>query len=98
MRFPPLQKNNTISLEQFLRLQEIKPANEYIEGHIFQKPMPQFRHSTFQSEIIFCLNQIGKPKKIAYAFPELRCNFAGTLIVPDIAVKLWQNILFQANR
>jgi len=59
--------------------------------------MPQFQHSTFQPEIISCLNQIGKPKKIAYAFPELRCNFTGTSIVPDITVMLWQNIPFQAN-
>jgi len=92
-----LEKQNTISLEQFISLPEIKPANEYIDGQIFQKPMTQFQHSTFQSEIISCLNQIGKPKKIAYAFPELRCNFAGISIVPDIAVMRWQNIPFQAN-
>jgi Uma2 family endonuclease len=90
-----LEKNS--SLEQFLSLSEIKPANEYIDGQIYQKPMSQFQHSTFQVEITSRVNQIGKLKKIAFAFPELRCNFADSSIVPDIAVMRWQNIPFQAN-
>lgn len=88
----------TISLEEFLALPETKPATEFIEGQIHQKPMPQGKHSTLQSEIITSINQIAKKKKIAYAFPELRCSFEDTTIVPDIAVMRWGNIPFDPNR
>ncbi len=30
-----------ITLEEFLALPETKPAREYIDGKILQKPMPQ---------------------------------------------------------
>jgi Uma2 family endonuclease len=89
--------SNTLSLKEFLTLPETKPASEYIDGQIYQKSMPQLQHSTLQAEIVSCINHIGKQKKIAFAFPELRCNFAGVSIVPDIAVLRWQNIPFQAN-
>jgi len=36
----------TLSLEDFLKLPETKPACEYIQGQIIQKPMPQGHHST----------------------------------------------------
>jgi len=89
---------NTLSLPEFLALPETKPATEYIEGQIYQKPMPQGQHSTLQSEIVTAINQIGKKKKIAYAFPELRCSFKDISIVPDIAVMRWKNITFEANK
>ncbi|BBC24365.1 Uma2 family endonuclease [Pseudanabaena sp. ABRG5-3] len=88
---------NTISLEEFLALPETKPASEYIDGRIYQKPMPQFQHSTFQAEIVTSINQIGKPHKTAFAFPELRCNFGGISLVPDISVLRGQNIPFLPN-
>ena len=85
------------TLEEFLKLPETKPAKEYIDGKIYQKPMPQGKHSTLQSELISAINQAGKAKKLAYAFPELRCTFAGRSIVPDIAVFEWQNIPLDDN-
>ena len=33
-----------------------------------------------------------KSKKIAYAFPELRCTFGDRSLVPDIAVFRWERI------
>ena len=30
-----------ISLDEFLQLPETKPASEYINGQVYQKPMPQ---------------------------------------------------------
>ncbi len=86
-----------LSLEEFLALPETKPASEYIDGQIYQKSMPHFQHSTLQTEIASCINQIGKQKKIAFAFPELRCNFNGVSIVPDITVLRRQNIPFQTD-
>jgi Uma2 family endonuclease len=60
--------------------------------------MPQFQHSAFQVEIASAINLIGKPQKLAFAFPELRCNFSDISIVPDIAVMRWANIPFLENK
>jgi len=89
---------NNLSIKEFLALPETKPASEYIDGQIYQKPMPQFQHSTFQAEIVTAINLISKPQKIAFAFPELRCNFGDVSIVPDIAVMRWENIPFLPNK
>ncbi|PSB46516.1 hypothetical protein C7B80_13085 [Cyanosarcina cf. burmensis CCALA 770] len=91
------QSTAKISLEEFLQLPETKPASEYIDGKISQKPMPQGEHSTLQGGLVTSINQIGKPQKKAYAFPELRCTFGGGSIVPDIAVFEWQHIPLLPN-
>ncbi len=78
--------SKSITLQEFLELPETKPASEYIDGKIIQKPMPQGEHSTIQGELIIALNGALKPEKIARAFPELRCTFGGRSIVPDLTV------------
>ncbi len=87
----------TITLKEFLQLAETKPASEYIEGKIRQKPMPKARHSRLQSKIVETINKAAEINKIAYAFPELRCTFGNRSIVPDIAVIRWQNIQFNED-
>ena len=87
-----IQSPSKISLEEFLLLPETKPASEYVDGHISQKAMPQGKHSTLQFEFPSVINRVGKPQKLAYAFPELRCTFGGRSIVPDIAVFEWSRI------
>ncbi len=86
-----------ITLEEFLKLPETKPANEYIDGEIIQKPMPKGRHSRLQGKLCAAVNQVAEDAKIAYAFPELRCSFGGRSIVPDVAVFQWQRIPFNAD-
>ncbi|MFN5863447.1 MAG: Uma2 family endonuclease [Pseudanabaena sp.] len=81
-----------ITLEEFLELSETKPASEFIDGQIIQKPMPQGEHSQLQIEICEVVNQIAKPQTLAKAFPELRCVFGGRAIFPDIAVFRWERI------
>ncbi|MBD2439385.1 Uma2 family endonuclease [Nostoc sp. FACHB-110] len=81
-----------ITLEEFLKLPETKPSLEYIDGQIIQKPMPQGKHSAIQGEFVPVINAIVKPKRIARAFPELRCTFGGRSTVPDIAVFTWERI------
>ncbi|WP_414578054.1 Uma2 family endonuclease [Anabaena sp. CCY 9402-a] len=81
-----------ISLEEFLQLPETKPASEYIDGEIIQKPMPQGKHSRLQGELVTTINGVVKPEKIALAFPELRCTFGGRSTVSDVAVFAWQRI------
>jgi|266.fasta.fasta_contig_111_450201_length_732_multi_2_in_0_out_0_1 Uma2 family endonuclease len=86
-----------ISLEEFLELPETKPASEYIDGKIYQKPMGQGKHSTLQIELASAINQVGKRQKLAYAFPELRVTFGKRSIVPDISVFEWARIPLDAN-
>ncbi len=85
------------SLEDFLQLPETEPSSEYIDGQIYQKPMPQGKHSILQTELSSAIKQVGKPKKLAYAFTELRCTFGGRSIVPDIAVFEWSRIPVDAE-
>ncbi|MEG3845685.1 Uma2 family endonuclease [Microcoleus sp. herbarium19] len=92
-----IQSQSKISLEEFLLLPETKPASEYVDGQIYQKSMPQGKHSTLQFEFPSAINRVGKPQKLAYAFPELRCTFGGRSIVPDIAVFEWSRIPLNAN-
>jgi Uma2 family endonuclease len=82
----------SITLEEFLRLPETKPASEYINGQIIQKPMPQGKHSTIQGELVTAINAVMKPQHIARAFPELRSTFGGRSTVPDVSVFVWQRI------
>jgi Uma2 family endonuclease len=81
-----------ITLEEFLKLPETEPASEYIDGHIIQKPMPQGKHSTIQTEFSTAVNGMLKPQKVARAFSELRCTFGGRSTVPDVSVFTWQRI------
>ena len=83
-----------LTLQEFLQLPETKPASEYINGKIIQKPMPKGRHSRLQGKLCATINQVAEEPKIAYAFPELRCSFGGRSIVPDVAVFQWDRIPF----
>ncbi len=84
--------SKSITLEEFLKLPETKPASEYIKGQIIQKPMPQGKHSTIQTEFSTTVNVILKPRKVARAFSELRCTFGERSIIPDLSVFIWQRI------
>lgn len=86
-----------LTLEDFLKLPETKPASEYINGVIIQKPMPKGRHSRLQGKLCAAVNQVTEDQRIAYAFPELRCSFGGRSIVPDVAVFQWGRIPFTVN-
>jgi Uma2 family endonuclease len=81
-----------IALEAFLKLPETKPASEFIDGQIVQKPMPQGKHSTIQGDLGASINHTLKSQQIARAYPELRCTFGGRSTVPDIAVFTWDRI------
>jgi len=86
-----------ITLKTFLAMPETKPASEYIDGQIIQKPMPQGKHSRLQSDFTSLINSVVRAKKVACAFPELRCTFGGNSTVPDIAVFTWERIPVDKN-
>ena len=92
-----VKSSSQLSLEEFLRLPETKPASEYVNGHIYQKPMGQGKHSTIQACLSLEINQVGRPNRLAGAFTELRCTFGGRSLVPDIAVFEWSRIPREDN-
>jgi Uma2 family endonuclease len=87
----------TITLEEFLKLPETKPASEYVNGQVIQKPMPQGKHSKLQGKLVTAINQVVEDQKIALAFPELRCTFGSRSIVPDVSVFAWDRIPIDKN-
>jgi Putative restriction endonuclease len=56
----------SIAIEEFLKLPETKPASEFIDGQIIQKPMPQGKHSTIQRDLVNAIDSIIKQGKIAH--------------------------------
>jgi Uma2 family endonuclease len=82
----------SLTIDMFLSLPETKPAAEFINGQIIQKPIPQGEHSRLQAKLSSAINAVSENSKIAYAFTELRCNFGGDSIIPDIAVFYWPGI------
>ncbi len=89
--------SQAITLEAFLTLPETKPASEYIDGEVIQKPMPKGRHSRLQGKLGAAINQVTEDAQIAYAFPGLRCTFSNRSIVPDLSVFQWQQIPFSSG-
>ncbi len=94
----PIQSvEQRLTLEQFLALPETKPASEYIDGQIIQKPMPQGEHSTLQGDLVSFVNGVLKPGKVGRAYPELRCTFGGRSTIPDVSVFCWERIPRRAD-
>lgn len=81
-----------LTLAEFLQQPETKPASEYLDSQIIQKPMPQGKHSLLQGELVPFINSVVKRQQIARAFPELRCSFGDRSIVPDVAVFCWERL------
>ena len=82
----------SLTLDLFLAMPETKPASEFVDNKIIQKPMPQGKHSTIQLDLGSAVNHLLKPKKIARAYSEIRCTFGGRSIVPDLALFKWERI------
>ena len=86
-----------ISLEDFLRLPEEKPALEYFDGMVTQKVSPKTRHSRLQGVLVERINAFARPHRLAEAFPELRATFGGASTVPDVVVLRWDRIPYDDN-
>ena len=81
-----------LTLEQFLKLPEEEPALEFQDGMVTQKVSPKGPHSRLQYSLAERINRSAEPRKLAMAFPELRITFAGSSVVPDVAVYLWDRV------
>ncbi|PZV17474.1 MAG: hypothetical protein DCF20_06485 [Pseudanabaena sp.] len=81
-----------LTLEEFLKLPETKPACEFIDGEIIQKPRQQGKHSSVQLDLVSAINLALKSQKIARAYSKLRCSFGDRSVIPDISVYTWERI------
>jgi Uma2 family endonuclease len=70
------------SLDDFLRLPDVKPALEYGPDGVSQKVAPKTVHSVVQKRVLLLLDQRGRG---GLAFAELRITVAGRSYVPDVA-------------
>ena len=85
-----LQKG--LTLEEFLKLPEEKPALEFEDGTVTQKVAPKGHHSALQYEVAELVNRFARSRRLARAFPELRATYAGRSYVPDVSVYRWERI------
>jgi len=76
---------DVLTLAQFLRLPEIKPALEFIGGRIIQKMSPRYIHSKLGQTLWLWVYQFTAVHGLGETFQELRCTFGGESLVPDLA-------------
>jgi Uma2 family endonuclease len=75
---------DALSLDQFLRLPEAKPALEYIDGKVTQKMAAKRAHSALQNDLAAEIRAFARPRHLGRGYTELRCTFDGRSLVPDL--------------
>ena len=85
-------RHERITLEEFLRLPEERPALEYLDGKATQKVAPTGQHGWLQFGFAAFFNNHAVPMRLALAIPELRTTYAGASPVPDVAVYRWEHV------
>lgn len=81
-----------ITLEEFLKLPEKKPALEFEDGVVIRKVSPKPKHARLQPTMAALFDRFGEPQKLFLAFTEARTTFGGHSYVPDIVVYRWDRI------
>ena len=81
-----------MSLAEFLKLPEVKPALELRQGMVSQKVPPSGPHSSIQGWFVSRVNWFGVPRDLARAFPEARVILGEQTYVPDVVVYLWERM------
>lgn len=74
-----------MTLDEFLKLPQEAPWLEYVDGLARQKPMPGTWHALIQGAMVEALNRYARPRRLGWAFGELDCQYAGRVIIPDVA-------------
>lgn len=64
-----------LTLDEWLKLPETKPASEYARGEVLQKPMPNFPHYLLAGYFIDVLRAFVRRDNLGFVGPELRCVF-----------------------
>ena len=81
-----------MTLAEFLKLPEIKPARELRNGVVSQKMPPSGPHSSIQGWFVSRVNWYGVPRELSRAFPEARLILHEQTYVPDAVVYQWDRI------
>src|SRR6266571_4566347 len=81
-----------MTLEEFLRLPEEKPALEFEHGVVTQKVSPKLPHGRLQLTLGRLFDNFAEPIRLAAAFTEPRITFGGNSVVPDLAVYRWSRM------
>ncbi|MBA2449506.1 MAG: Uma2 family endonuclease [Chloroflexi bacterium] len=78
--------------EEFLKLPEEKPYLELIDGKVVQKPLGQEQHGALQMELGGRINSYARPRRLAWAFSELRGRFGADVLLPDVSIYSWERV------
>lgn len=85
-----------MTLEEFLKLPEEKPALEFVDGAVTQKVSPNAPHGRLQAKFAVLLDRSATPGRRAMVFTETRTSFrypsGARSLVPDISVYLWDRV------
>lgn len=82
-----------LTLEEFLKLPEEKPALEYVDGVVTPKMAPSGPHGGLQAELAFQIKLFLRRLPIAKVYTELRSNrVRRSSLVPDLSVYLLDRI------
>jgi Uma2 family endonuclease len=82
-----------LTLEEFLRLPEEKPALEYLDGVVTRKMSPTGPHGILQFTIAKWLDRASGEGEVARVFTELRTNWTDRAsLVPDVSVYLIERV------
>lgn len=83
-----MPEKTLLTLDEFQRLPDTKPASEYACGEVFQKPMPDGPHAALQAAFILVLHPFLARTGLGRVLPELRCIFGPSgrerIYVPDV--------------
>jgi Uma2 family endonuclease len=82
---PPPWVGQTMTLDAFLKLPEVRPNLEFTDGLVTQKMAAKPTHGSLQLLLASALNQIAGPRRLGIAFPETRFVTPTWAPVPDVA-------------
>ena len=81
-----------MSLAEFLKLPEGKPALELRQGMVSQKVPPKLSHAVIQVWFASQVDRFALPRKLARAASECRIILGEETYVPDVIVFRWDRI------
>jgi Uma2 family endonuclease len=83
-----------MTLEEFLKRPGIDehPYQEFIDGRIEEKVSLQGKHGRIAARLAARLEAFAASKKLGAVLVEVRCNFGGRSVLPDVAFFRKENI------
>lgn len=81
-----------MSLAEFLKLPEVKPALELRSGIVSQKMPPKMSHAVIQVWFASQVDRFAMPRKLARSASECRIILNQETYVPDVIVFRWDRI------